>query len=59
MVQAKALADELARARLARRAAEDACCDVEETLWEAQRGPRYWRRIALSDGPEEPKPQPH
>jgi hypothetical protein len=59
MIQTKALAEELARARLARGAAEDACCDVEGTLWEAQRGPRYWRRIALSEWPEEPKPQPH
>jgi hypothetical protein len=59
MIQTKALANELAQARAARMAAEDACCEVEETLWEAQHGPRYWRRIALSEMPEEPSALPH
>ena len=47
MIDSKALAEELKQARAARAAAEDAWCEVEELLWNVQRGPRYWRRIAL------------
>ncbi len=52
MIDSKALAQEVERARLARCEAEDACCDVEELLWEVQHGPRYWRRLAQVDSGE-------
>jgi hypothetical protein len=55
MIDVKTLAHELQEARAARFAAEDACCDVEELLWEVQHGPRYWRRLAQVDAGE---PQP-
>ncbi len=49
MIDSKALAQEVEQARAARLEAEEACCDVEELLWEVQHGPRYWRRLALAD----------
>jgi hypothetical protein len=52
MVDRKIVANELQKARDARFAAEDACCDVEELLWEVQHGPRYWRRLAQVDAGE-------
>jgi hypothetical protein len=59
MIDSKALAKELKQARSARAAAEDAWCDVEELLWNVQRGPRYWRRIALEAATDEPVSLPH
>jgi len=59
MIERKIVAEELVQARSARLAAEDACCEVEETLWETQRGPRYWRRIALSEPSDEVRLTPH
>jgi hypothetical protein len=59
MIDSKALAKELQQARSARAAAEDAWCDVEELLWKVQRGPRYWRRIALETATDEPVSLPH
>jgi len=60
MIDSKALAKEVARARRARSEAEDAWCAVEELLWEVGRGPRTWRRLAQVDlhaeaGESEPK----
>jgi hypothetical protein len=52
MTDRTALEFELAQARAARREAEDACCDVEELLWEVERGPRTWRRLAQVEAPE-------
>ena len=54
MIDRKAMAEKLEQARAARLAAEDAWCDVEELLWSAQRGPRFWRRIALEAQEDEP-----
>jgi hypothetical protein len=48
------MAQDLEDARSARLAAEDAWCDVEELLWTVQRGPRFWRRIALEAAAEQP-----
>jgi hypothetical protein len=56
MIDSKALAEKLQQARAARLEAEDACCDVEELLWEVQHGPRYWRRLALIDAAEPERP---
>ena len=52
MIDRTALKFELAQARAARLEAEDACCDVEELLWEVGRGPRTWRRLAQVEAPE-------
>lgn len=52
MIDTQALANELQQARAARMAAEAAWNDVEELLWEVQRGPRMWRRLALVDAGE-------
>jgi hypothetical protein len=49
MIDGKALAQEVERARRARSEAEDAWCAVEELLWEVGRGPRTWRRLAQVD----------
>jgi hypothetical protein len=49
MTDRTALEFELAQARAARREAEDACCDVEELLWEVE---RTWRRLAQVEAPE-------
>jgi len=55
MIDGKILASELQQARAARRKVEAAWCEVEELLWEVQRGPRYWRRLAQVDaGDDEP-----
>ena len=59
MIDSKALAKELKQARSARIAAEDAWCEVEELLWEVQRGPHHWRRIALADEEDVSAPLPH
>ena len=59
MIDSRALADELEQLRSARMAAEDAWCDVEELLWDLQRGPRYWRRLAVETAPDEPAALPH
>jgi hypothetical protein len=59
MIDRKALASELQQARAARLQAEAAWCEVEELLWEVQRGPRYWRRIALDEAVDEPAALPH
>ena len=40
MIDRKALAQEVERARRARSEAEDAWCAVEELIWEVGRGPR-------------------
>lgn len=52
MIDRMVLKLELAQAQAARLEAEDACCDVEELLWEVERGPRTWRRLAQVDAPE-------
>jgi hypothetical protein len=52
MIDTTALRLEVAQARAARLQAEDACCDVEELLWDVERGPRTWRRLAQVDAPE-------
>jgi len=52
MIDSAALRLEMAQARAARREAEDASCDVEELLWEVERGPRTWRRLAQVYAPE-------
>ena len=60
MIDSKALASELQQARAARLQAEAAWCEVEELLWQVQRGPRYWRRLAQVDaGDDEPPPLRH
>jgi hypothetical protein len=60
-IDRQALAAEVARAQAARSQAEDACCEVEELLWEV-RHPRTWqqswRRLAQLAAPDEPVP-PH
>jgi hypothetical protein len=53
MIDRKTLVLEVKRAKAARSQAEDACCEVEELLWEVGRGPRTWRRLAQVDVPEE------
>jgi hypothetical protein len=58
MIDRKALAQEVERAKAARSEAEDACCTVEELLWELRQGPRAWRRLAEIDA-EEPEPLKH
>ncbi len=55
MIDSKALAREVERARAARSEAEDAWCAVEELLWEVGRGPLTWRRLAEVDAGE-PEP---
>ncbi len=61
-IDRQALAAEVERAHAARSQAEDACCEVEELLWEV-RHPRTWqqtwRRLAQLAGPDEPVPPPH
>lgn len=52
MIGTAALRLEVNQARAARQAAEDACWDVEELLWEVERGPRTWRRLAQVEAPE-------
>ena len=52
MIDTAELKFELAKARAAREHAEDACCDVEELLWQVERGPRTWRRLAQVEVPE-------
>jgi hypothetical protein len=52
MIDTASLRLEVAQARAARQEAEDAGCDVEELLWEVERGPRAWRRLAQVDAPE-------
>lgn len=47
MIDARAVADELTRARACRLAAEAASLDIEELLWEMQRSAVIWRRLAL------------
>jgi hypothetical protein len=62
MIDSKALAQEVEWARRARSEAEDACCAVEELLWEVGRGPRTWRRLAQVDAQAdagEPEPLAH
>jgi len=58
MIDTKALRFEVAHARAARQEAEEACCDVEELLWEVERGPRAWRRLAQVDAGELGAPLP-
>ena len=53
MIDAMTVAHELEHARSIRLAAEAACSDVEELLWEMQRGPAIWHRLALTEGAEE------
>jgi hypothetical protein len=53
MIDAMTVAHELAQARSIRLAAEAACSDVEELLWEMQRGPAIWQRLALTEGADE------
>jgi hypothetical protein len=50
MIDSKTLVQEVKQAKAARRDAEDACCALEELLWEIGRGPRAWRRLAQVDG---------
>jgi hypothetical protein len=52
MIDTNTMRSELAQARAARQEAEDACCALEELLWEVERGPRAWRRLAEVDAPE-------
>jgi hypothetical protein len=59
MIDVKALAQEVERAKAARSEAEDACCIVEELLWELRQGPRAWRRLAEVDVEDEPPTRPH
>lgn len=59
MIDVKTLAHELREVRAARFAAEDACCDVEELLWEFQYAPRYWRRLAQVDAEPQPSARAH
>jgi hypothetical protein len=49
MIDSKALAQEVERARRARGEAEDARCAVEELLSEVGHDPRTWRRLAQVD----------
>ena len=53
MIDAMTVAQELEQARSIRLAAEAACSDVEELLWEMQRGPAIWQRLALTEGADE------
>lgn len=55
MIDAVTVAHELEQARAIRLAAEAACSDVEELLWEMQRGPAIWQRLALTEGAEDPR----
>ena len=54
MIDATRVAQELAQAKACRMAAEAAFLDVEELLWEMQRSPVVWRRLALIEGGGEP-----
>ena len=55
----RTFAAEVRRAHVARTQAEDACCEIEELLWEI-RHPRAWRRLAQLDIPRDPvPPAPH
>ncbi len=60
-IDRQTLAAEVGRAHAARTQAEDACCALEELLWEV-RHPRTWqqtwRRLAELAGPEEPVQPP-
>jgi len=51
MIDRKTLTLELEWARSVRSEAEDACCAIEELLWE-MRYPRTWRRLAQVDTDE-------
>ena len=53
MIDAMTVAHELEQARACRMAAEAAYSDVEELLWEMQRSPAIWQRLALTEGAEE------
>ncbi len=53
MIDAMTVARELQQARLIRQAAEAACSDVEELLWEMQRGSAIWHRLALTEGADD------
>ena len=61
-IDRQALAVEVERAHHARTQVEDACCEVEELLWEV-RHPRTWqqtwRRLAQLAGPDESAPPSH
>jgi hypothetical protein len=54
MMDGKARTQEIERAKAARSEAEDAWCAVEELLWEIGRGPRSWRRLAVTVGEDKP-----
>jgi hypothetical protein len=58
MTDGQDLSEEVKRARAARSEAEDACCAVEELLWEI-RYPRTWRRLAQVDAAETDRPVAH
>jgi hypothetical protein len=46
MIDAKAIAIQLNEARTARIEAEDACCDLEELIWQVQHVPLNSPRVA-------------
>ena len=48
MIDASMIANELQHARSVRLAAEPACCDVEEMLWDIERSRQLWQRLAQS-----------
>jgi hypothetical protein len=49
MIDATTVTNELQQARMARIAAEAACCDIEEMLWDMQRSRRLWHRLPQTD----------
>jgi hypothetical protein len=57
MIDAMTVTHELEHARACRLAAEAACCDLEELLWEMQRGTAIWRRLALIEGTPAAEPE--
>jgi hypothetical protein len=57
MIDASMVVQELRQARAVRMAAEEACCDIEEMLWDIERSRHLWRRLVRTNAAAEERVQ--